>query len=213
MRPSPSSAVETGPRRRRVVWAVLTLALSLAALGVSATGAIFTDSDAVTGNEFVTGTVALDASPTSSLVAFSGGMAPGDSTSGELTVSNSGSLELRYALTSTTDEDALAAQLEMWVWAESDEVDALPNTSCDTAPGANVASYIYEQLDLGSTGGTNIIGDPTQGSQTGDRTLAASANELLCFYVELPVGTGNAFQGLTTTATFDIASEQVANNA
>jgi hypothetical protein len=59
---------------------------------------------------------------------------------------------------------------------------------------------------------SNVIGDPTTGSQAGDRTLAASANEVLCFSVILPLGTGNTSQGVTTTATFDFVAEQTANN-
>jgi hypothetical protein len=57
-----------------------------------------------------------------------------------------------------------------------------------------------------------LFRSPTQGADTGDRTLAASADEDLCFNVELPSATGNSFQGLTTTATFAFAAEQTANN-
>jgi len=48
--------------------------------------------------------------------------------------------------------------------------------------------------------------------QAGDRTLAASASEILCFNVSLPSGTGNAYQGLTSTATFAFQAEQTTNN-
>lgn len=44
------------------------------------------------------------------------------------------------------------------------------------------------------------------------RTLAFSANEDLCFNVELPSSTDNTFQGLTTTATFNFQAEQTVNN-
>jgi len=57
-----------------------------------------------------------------------------------------------------------------------------------------------------------IIGDPAQGAQAGDRTLAASGNEVLCFNVSLPSSTGDAYQGLTTTATFNFQAEQTKNN-
>ena len=58
----------------------------------------------------------------------------------------------------------------------------------------------------------NLIGSPTQGAQAGDRTLNASASEVLCTQVALPLSTGNAFQGLTTTATFGFDAEQTSNN-
>jgi hypothetical protein len=56
------------------------------------------------------------------------------------------------------------------------------------------------------------FGDVTQGTQAGDRTLNASTSENLCFAWDLPIGTGNAYQGATTTATFTFYAEQTANN-
>ena len=72
---------------------------------------------------------------------------------------------------------------------------------------------VYTTGDLGSTAGINVIGDPTTGDETGDRTLAASGSEVLCINVTLPSGTGNSFQGTTTTATLAFTSEQTVNNA
>lgn len=223
MRPSPSSAAETGPRRRRVVWAVLTLALSLAALGVSATGAIFTETDDHAANTFATGSVDFtqdDGNGAPETVTFAASnMAPGDAATDTVTVTNTGSLALRYAMTSTTLADDLAAQLDMWVWDEADEDDTgvlalgLDNATCDATPtGGGVSTYAYTQGVLGSTGVTKVIGDTAQGADTGDRELAAGADEVLCFYVELPSATDNTFEGTSATATFSFQAEQVANN-
>src|SRR5262249_24071454 len=57
-----------------------------------------------------------------------------------------------------------------------------------------------------------LVGDPTPGFQTGDRNLAAGSNEVLCFRLSLPIGTGNPFQGAATTTTFTFDAEQTANN-
>ncbi len=57
-----------------------------------------------------------------------------------------------------------------------------------------------------------LIGSNTQGAQAGDRPLSASASEVLCFAVVLPLSTGNASQGLSNTATFTFDAEQTANN-
>lgn len=187
----------------------LGLGLAGATLAVTATGALFTDSQSVGANTFSTGDVEISTSVTTDLVSFSSPkMVPGDSVVDGLTVTNAGSVELRYAVKSTTDEDVLAAQLELHMWAESAEADT--DTTCATTPPTTV---LYGPGDLGSTTGLNIAGDPTQGPQTGDRTLAAAATEVLCFKVALPIGTGNAYEAKSTTATFAFEAEQTANNS
>jgi predicted ribosomally synthesized peptide with SipW-like signal peptide len=171
-----------------------------ASLGV-ASNAIWTDSQDVDANVFSTGTVDISTNPITALVTYSG-MAPGDEVTNPITVTNAGSLELRYAVTSTTTEDTLAAQLDLTIKTGV--------TTCTNAEFDTDGSVIYGPGDLGSTTGTDVIGDPTQGAQAGDRTLAT--NEVLCFNVELPSSTGDTFQGLTTTATFTFAAEQTASN-
>jgi len=59
--------------------------------------------------------------------------------------------------------------------------------------------------DLDSTAG-KLIGDSASGAGTGDRNLAASGSETLCFHVGLPLATGNTAQGASTTATFTSTS-------
>jgi hypothetical protein len=119
-------------------------------------------------------------------------------------VSNAGTLQLRYAVTSTTTENALAAQLDLTVKTGV--------TTCTNGGFATDGTVVYGPGDLGSTTGVNLIGDPGTGAQAGDRTLNAGANEVLCFRVSLPLATGNSFQGLTTTATVAFVAEQTANN-
>ena len=180
--------------------AVLALFVSVISLGVLA---LFTDTASVPGNTFSTGTVDISTAPSSALVTFSG-MAPGDQVTNPITVTNAGTLQLRYAATSTTTENTLAAQLDLTIKSGV--------TTCSNAGFGVDGSVVYATGDLGSTTGVNVIGNPAQGSQAGDRTLNASANEVLCFNVGLPSSTGNAFQGLSTTATFAFQAEQTANN-
>lgn len=182
------------------ILALLSAVLTLTAL------TLFTDTQSVPANTFTTGTVDISTSPTSALVTFSG-MAPGDQVVNPITVSNAGSLQLRYAVTSTTTENTLAAQLDMTIWDENEEADG--GTTCNTTAPAIV---LYAPADLGSTAGTNVIGNPAQGSQAGDRTLNAAASEVLCVKVSLPSSTGNTFQGLTSTATFAFQAEQTSSN-
>jgi hypothetical protein len=165
--------------------------------------AIFTDTASVPNNTFSTGTLDISTSPTTALVTFSG-TAPGDEVTNPITVTNAGTLQLRYAVTSTTTEDTLAAQLDLTIKTGV--------TTCTNAGFDTDGTVVYGPGDLGSVAGTNVIGDPTQGDDTGDRTLNASANEALCFNVQLPSSTGNSYQGLTTTATLNFQAEQTSSN-
>ena len=69
--------------------------------------AVFTDTQNVPSNTFSTGTLDISTNPTSALVTFSA-MAPGDQVTNPITVTNGGTLQLRYAVTSTTTENVLA---------------------------------------------------------------------------------------------------------
>jgi hypothetical protein len=183
--------------------ATLVVVSAIASFAVFGSFAIFTDTQSVPNNTFSTGTVDISTNPTTALVTFSG-MAPGDQVTNPITVSNAGSLELRYAVTSTTTENVLAAQLDLTIKTGV--------TTCTNAGFGASGTVIYGPGDVGSTTGTNVIGNPAQGPDTGDRTLSGSSNEILCFNVKLPLSTGNSYQSLTTTATLAFQAEQTANN-
>jgi predicted ribosomally synthesized peptide with SipW-like signal peptide len=187
--------------KRKLAATIVILALLVGLLTMSAL-AVFTDSQAVAANTFSTGTIDISTSPASALVTFST-MMPGDQVTAPITVTNAGSGALRYAITSTTTEAVLAAQLDLTIKTGV--------TTCTNAGFAADGSVLYATNDLGSTGGTNVVGNPAQGAQAGDRTLA-SGNEVLCFNVSLPLSTGNTYQNLTTTATFNFQAEQTTNN-
>jgi len=178
----------------------------LAGLGAFGALSIFTSTASVPGNAFTTGTVDISTSPASALITYSG-MVPGDKVTQELTVSNEGSLQLRYAVTSlatNTDSKGLRSQLDLTIKSGV--------TTCTNAGFDTDGTLLYDTADLGGDPAINVIGDPTQGADTGDRTLAASASEALCFQVELPSSTGDAYQDAATTATFSFEAEQTVNN-
>ena len=164
--------------------------------------ALFTDQETVAGNSFSTGTIDLVATPASAVVTMPA-MAPGDQVTAALDVANSGSLEFRYAVTSTTTEDVLASALVLTIKSGV--------ALCDDANWTVGGTVLWSGV-LGSTGTTPVIGSNAQGGDPGDRVLAGGANEDLCFNVTLPLATGNAIQGLTSTATFTFDAEQTANN-
>ena len=186
----------------KLIATVMVLALLATVLTLTAL-TLFTDTQSVPGNTFTTGTVDISTSPTSALVTFSG-MAPGDQVTNPITVTNAGTLQLRYAATSTTTENTLAAQLDLTIKSGV--------TTCTNAGFGVDGTVVYATGDLGNTSAINLIGNPAQGSQGGDRTLNASASEVLCFNVSLPSSTGNTYQGLTSTATFAFQAEQTSSN-
>ena len=131
-------------------------------------------------------------------------MAPGDVVTDDVVVSNAGSLALRYAIKSTTTEAVLAGQLDLTIKSGV--------TTCTTAGFGTDGAVVYGPGDLGSTTGVNLVGNPTQGAHSGDRTVAAASSETLCFQVSLPLATTSTYESLTTTATLDFVAEQTKNN-
>src|SRR4030042_7219316 len=144
------------------ILATLVVVSVLASFAVFGSFAVFTDSQSVPNNAFSTGTVDISTNVTTALVTFSG-MAPGDQVTNPITVTNAGSLELRYGVTSDTTEDILAAQLDLTIKTGV--------TLCTNAGFGASGTVIYGPGDLGSIAGTNVIGDPAQGAQGGERPL------------------------------------------
>jgi predicted ribosomally synthesized peptide with SipW-like signal peptide len=197
-------------RRRRSMLALLLAGAALiSATGATMSLALFTSSASANNNGFTAGTVVIGISPANTIFS-SGTMMPGDAvpagTPGQaVTVTSSGTASLRYAITGIATVAPLASQLVITV----KQPDGNAGSSCALFNGTaiNNAGFTF----VGTTA-TNIVGDPTQGAQTGDRTLAGGASETLCFKVSLPIGTANTYQGATTNITFTFNAEQTANN-
>jgi spore coat-associated protein N len=192
-------------RRRRLIAAIAVAGLSLVTLGTLTTGALFTDSQDLGANSFTTGTLVLGLTPTTALFSVAN-MAPGDTVSKPLTVTDAGTLGLRYAVTgSATNPDgkALNAQLQFTVYS------AVSAANC-TAGAFGGGTVLYGPAALGAS--SPVFGNPAQGNQPGDRTLAAAASEPLCFVATLPLSTDNTFQAATTTVSFTFDAEQTKNN-
>jgi len=198
--------VPTLPRRTRVrLAASVLLVLVLVTAWSRDALAAFTAQSSTGSTTVSAGTVQLSINPTSAVLSYTG-MLPGNSVTNSIVVTNSGSAALRYAISSSatnTDTKALKDQLVLTV--KSVDV-TTPATPCDNFDG----SQLYTG-DLDATAG-KLVGDSTQGAQTGDRALSAAASETLCFRATLPLATSVTYQGATTTATFAFTSEQTANN-
>ena len=179
----------------------------------SGTLAVFTDAAPSNNNTFTTGTLDLklsdnnetDLDSVSTSVTFTG-MAPGDTVTDRIVPKNTGSLALRYAIGgSATNVDAKGLKDQLVLTIKTIDV-TTPGTPCDNFDGTQLYTG-----DVDSTAG-KLVGDNAQGAQAGDRTLAPTASETLCFRVNLPLATGNTFQNATTTVTFTFDAEQTANN-
>ena len=197
-------------RRRRSLLALLFAGTALISVtGATMSLALFTSSASAAVNGFTAGTVVIGISPAATIFS-SGMMMPGDSvpagTPGQaVAVTNSGTAALRYAITGVATNAPLASQLVITV----KQPDGNAGSSCTAFSGTTINNAGFTVV---GTTATNIVGDPTQGAQTGDRTLAAGTSETLCFKVSLPIGTSNTYQGTTTNITFTFSAEQTANN-
>jgi camelysin-like metallo-endopeptidase len=189
---SPQAGDRRSKRRRAVI--VLLAAASVLTIGAgSFSGAIFTDSATATGT-FTAASIDINTNP-SALFTLPA-IFPGDSGSASLTVSNGGSGQLRYAMTTAatnTDGKDIRTALQLTILA-------------GTCPGAGAPLS-----GPGALSGA-AIGNPAQFFQAGDRVLNGGASEDLCFAWSLPSLTGDAYQSATTTATFTFSAEQTANN-
>jgi predicted ribosomally synthesized peptide with SipW-like signal peptide len=178
-------------RMRAVAASVVVLAAlaGVLALGVSA---LFTDQAAVGDNDFTTGTVDINTSPVSEVFTVSN-MAPGDTATEKLDVTNGGTLQLKYGMSTGISGDApLAGQIDFEIRKQTNGAD------CDNNNFTGTTVYTGK-LDNASIG-------------AGSELLNAGATQQLCMRAILPHDTGNAFQGKTTTATFTFAAAQTANN-
>lgn len=186
------AAAHEHPRRRRRFAALLALALVSGSLGAGALSlAIFTDSQAVTGNAFATGTIDISTTPATALFSVAN-MLPGDTNSKAIQVNNAGSGALRYAIsTAAVTGPTLAAQLQLEIFAGA------------TCTGTALYSGAL---------GVAAVGSPAQGANAGDRSLSGGTNETLCFKATLPLSTNNTFQNTSTGVTFTFDAEQTANN-
>jgi spore coat-associated protein N len=186
----------------KILGSVAVLAFA-GALFLIASLALFTDQATTTDNVFSTGTIDIAASPATAAVTMPA-MAPGDEVTAPMLLANNGTLELRYSALSTTTEDALAAQLVLSIR------EGVTPANCTDANWDASGTQIYSGV-LGTIAGTPLFGSNAQGSQPGDRVLAAGASEDLCVNVTLPLS-ATGIEGLSTTATFTFDAEQTVNN-
>jgi predicted ribosomally synthesized peptide with SipW-like signal peptide len=200
--PPERSTGRRGTLRRNALLVGALAIMSLSAGQMSL--AVFNDQETVSAT-FSTGSIILDDVKIDALVLTTTALMPGDTVTDDVVVENDGSSQLRYAVSaSTTNPDTKDLRSQLTVAVKTIDV-TTPLTPCSDFDGTSLFSGT-----LGAT--TTIIGDPAQGGQAGDRTLAAAANETLCVRVALPSATGNAYAGASAVTTFTFDAEQTASN-
>ena len=198
---------DRGTRRaRRRLLILPAAALALLSIGAGQLSlALFTDQESVAGT-FSTGSIDLDGTGIAGLTLTTSAMMPADAATDDVLISNVGTAQLRYSLsTASTNADTKAPRNVLTLTVKTIDV-TTPGTPCNDFDGTSVLAATV----LGAS--TAGFGSSAAGAQAGDRSLAAATSETLCFRVSLPSGTGNAYQGAATTTTFTFDAEQTANN-
>ncbi len=208
-------------RRRRLAATATICGLAFIGIGQLSTGAWFTDSG--TANvQFTTGDVqiSLDGAagtsgqPRNLVLNNVNNMAPGDIEYIPIEVTNSGSLQMRYAVTGETSSTPKAGGSPLSDVLEYTVYSGVTQAQCSagTVGGGTVVSTTADQLLPEATEGA-LVGDKANGNQAGDRSLPSASNEWLCTSVSLPgASTGNAYAGGTAAVTLHFYAEQTKNN-
>jgi len=214
--PAPSRSDKA--RRRRLASTFAIVALAIVGITALTTSALFTDNEAIVGGAITTGTVNLTTSGALDFGIAAENLAPGDAAFATVDVTNSGSLAYRYAVQyqatdvpvppATTTTASLSSQLTLTSYVlGGGGVVTCDRAGTDTATPLATVGPALATADL-----TKFIGDATQGAQAGDQTLPATGVQTLCFRIDLPIATSNAFQGTSTKITLRFDAEQTANN-
>jgi predicted ribosomally synthesized peptide with SipW-like signal peptide len=196
-------------RSRRLLLALSIGILAAASVGSAAMStALFTDQKTV-NNTFTAGSIILNSAAISALSLTSTNVMPGDTVTGAVVVQNDGTSQLRYSLsTASTNVDTKGLRQVLTLTIKTIDV-TTPGVPCDNFDG--VTTILATTALHNGTVGIGF-GNPAAGAQGGERNLSAAANETLCLRVNLPVGTGNAYEGASTVTTFTFDAEQTANN-
>jgi Camelysin metallo-endopeptidase len=117
---------------------------------------------------------------------------PGDVQYAPLTVANNGTLPFTYSMTaSATNADGLGLRDQLLLGIKK-----VANTGACDAAGYAASTDVLTAAGALSAGAI------------ASRALASGTSEVLCFKIDLPLGSGNAFQGATAPATFTFTATQ-----
>jgi hypothetical protein len=191
----------TPARRLALAWVGVAIA---AVVFVPGALAVFSTSATVSANAFTTGTITLTDDDAGSAILALSVAHPGDSASGCMKVSYSGSLTATTRLYATTTGTGLDAYLTLKVTRGTVSSGSFPSCSGFTADGTNYigsGNGVVYSGTLSSFPGTYAAGlvDPTSGSPASWTNGTVHAYKLT---VTLPAAVSSASRGKNTVPTF-----------
>jgi predicted ribosomally synthesized peptide with SipW-like signal peptide len=183
----------------KIALSILSIVATTGLIG-GATYAYFFSTATSTGNVFGAGTLTLllddnnDTTPAATITAsFGNTLAPGDSTSGFISMHNSGSINIAKvklgATETVTSDPDLAGKLNITTATIGD------NQACDVNPHA-----VSGLTTLAALNGTTI--------SVNNSDIAAGSTKYLCMTFTLDSGTGNTYQNKSITETFSFEGDQ-----
>lgn len=202
---------------KKILFSLMAIALVVGLVGAGAF-AYFSDTATSSGNQFTAGTLDLTKSAESSIALT--GMAPGDTASGSITVTNAGSLSGSLYATSwyvTADGDPNPGQ-DM----SDDDVAKMLLITAFTADANDILSQIPDVDSDGKATVYDMVNDPNgvtladYPSSPGelatwysyDATMAATASHTYAMTVQFDTAAGNDYQGDGITLTFEFLLTQ-----
>ena len=185
----------------KIALSAMSILASLALLG-GATFAFFSSAGTSTDNVFGTGTLTLllddvdDTTPAATIDASFGdsSMAPGETTSGFISMHNDGSIDIAEVNLGATETVSSTPDLAEKLNITSAEIDTV--STCDDDP-VDVSSSFTTLAALNSADFDLPSSD-----------IAAGATKYLCMTFELDEGTDDTYQGKSITETFTFIGHQ-----
>lgn len=218
---NPAPVQHDRPRRRRL-WTTVVV-VGLAAVGVTSltTSALFSDQEK-SGSTITTGSLDLKADDSLTFSVPFDNMLPGAQVVAPVTLKNDGSLAFEYAVSvdaaSTTSGNADPVLGNGDDPGTGDLPDALHlDLYSVTSSSACTLSGVAAKTPIGSSGGAwgitdeRIVGGGAAGA-TGNRTLDATEDEVLCARVSFATTAGNEYQNTAAKVTLTFDAMQLAFN-
>lgn len=203
-------------RRRRFAATAAICGMAFIGLGQLTTGALFQD-NAGSSFTYTTGQVKiLAAGDTQVPLPPSKLDAPGDTNYSPITISNAGSLDLRYSITGTSVDKLGTGGRPLSDVVEYNVYSVTAQSNCSAAGILDGSSHLLTtaSVKLPPTISTNVVGDPQTAPALGDRTIGASGkDDTLCITSNLPTTADNSYAAESVLATFTFNAVQTDNNS